>query len=189
MPNPNSIALREKRHKDQLTFLNLVLCFEYYFFPLKLQHMKKCKSRVTSSVLPAKKIDVYGSVQQKMYSMFRVDPHPSSGAQNYIYSTWYLSKSCCYLPLSWKSWDCSLISSTIAAGSSNGLTNTRRCRYSFVLLMMGRDTTRNIYVEQFTEIENCVTLHLLSHTLECLLRAWTQAKDTEQERDRYSTKT
>ena len=36
---------------------------------------------------------------------------------NCIYSAWYLSHRYCYLPLP-------------AAGSSNGLTNTRRCRYS-----------------------------------------------------------
>ena len=31
-------------------------------------------------------------------------PHPSSGAQNCIYSIWYLSNRYCYLLLSWKSW-------------------------------------------------------------------------------------
>ena len=36
------------------------------------------------------------------------------------------------------------ISSMIAAGNSNGLTSTRCCRYSCVLLMMGGDTTRNM---------------------------------------------
>ena len=37
-------------------------------------------------------------------------------------------------------------SSTIAADSSNGVTNTRCCRYScFTLLMMGGVTTRNMY--------------------------------------------
>ena len=55
-------------------------------------------------------------------------PQPSSGAQHCIYSIGYLSNRYCYLPLSWKSWN----SSTIAAGSSNGLTNTRCCRYSCV---------------------------------------------------------
>ena len=46
---------------------------------------------------------------------------------NCICSIWYLSHRYCYLPLSWRS--CSN-SSTIAAGSSNGVTNIRCCRYS-----------------------------------------------------------
>jgi len=67
-------------------------------------------------------------------------------AYNCIYSIWYLSQRYCYLPLSWKSWnrfECAVgglhhpqhtqtgsNSSTIAADSSNGVTNTRCCRYS-----------------------------------------------------------
>ena len=35
-------------------------------------------------------------------------------------------------------------SSTIAAGSSNVLTNTRFCRYRIVLLMMSGESTRNM---------------------------------------------
>ena len=37
-----------------------------------------------------------------------------------------------------------LLPAAIAAGSSNGLTNTGYCRYSFALLMMGEGTTRNM---------------------------------------------
>jgi len=63
----------------------------------------------------------------KLFYMFRVVPPPIiRSAYNCIYSIWYLSHRYCYLPLS-----CS-ISSTIAAGSSNGVTNTRCCRYSSV---------------------------------------------------------
>jgi hypothetical protein len=67
-------------------------------------------------------------------------------AYNCIHSFWYLSHHYCYLPLSWKSWnrfECAVggvrhpqhtqtgsNSSTIAADSSNGVTNTRSCRYS-----------------------------------------------------------
>jgi len=75
--------------------------------------------------------------------------HPSSGEQkNCVYSTWYLSHRYCYLPLSWKRWnwfECAVggerhpqhtqtgsNSSTIAADSSNGVTNTRCCRHSFL---------------------------------------------------------
>jgi len=42
----------------------------------------------------------------------------------------YLSHRYCYVSLSWKIWNASSKSSTIAAGSSNGVTNTRCCRYS-----------------------------------------------------------
>ena len=63
--------------------------------------------------------------------------HPSSGAHNCIYSIWYLLNRYWYLPLWWESWKSSPNSSTIATGRSNGLTNTRCCRYSVLLLMMG----------------------------------------------------
>ena len=79
--------------------------------------------------------------------MFRVVPPPIiRSAYNCIYSIWYLSHRYCYLPLSWNSWnwsECAVFgvrhpqhnqtgsnSSTIAADSSNGVTNTRCCRYS-----------------------------------------------------------
>jgi hypothetical protein len=67
-------------------------------------------------------------------------------AYNCIYNIWYLSRRYCDLPLSWKSLDrfecavgcvlhpqhtqTSCNSSTIAADSSNGVTNIRCCRYS-----------------------------------------------------------
>ena len=77
----------------------------------------------------------------KLFYMFWVIPSPIiRSANNCIYSIWYLSRRYCYLPLSWKSWnrfEChpqhtqtGSKSSTIAAGSSNGLTNTRSSRYS-----------------------------------------------------------
>ena len=53
----------------------------------------------------------------KRLYMFRVVPPPIiRSANNCIYSIWYLSHRYCYLPL--------------AAGSNNGVTNTRCCRYS-----------------------------------------------------------
>jgi len=75
----------------------------------------------------------------KLLYMFRVvSPPIIRSAYNCIYIIWYLSHHYCYLPLSWKSWNCSAAlplqsssnSSTIAAGSGNGVTNTRCCRYS-----------------------------------------------------------
>jgi len=56
----------------------------------------------------------------KLLYMFRVVPPPIiRNANNCIYRIWYLSHRYCYLPL--------------AAGSSNGVTNTRCCRYSCLL--------------------------------------------------------
>ena len=82
----------------------------------------------------------------KLLCMFRAVPPIIRSANNCIYSIWYLSHRYCYLSLSWKSWnwfECAVggvrhpqhtqsssNSSTIAADSSNGVTNTRCCRYS-----------------------------------------------------------
>jgi hypothetical protein len=71
----------------------------------------------------------------KLLYMFRVVLPPIiRNAYNCIYSIWYLSHRYCYLPLSWKSWnwfECAgSNSSTIAADSSNSVTNTRCCRCS-----------------------------------------------------------
>jgi hypothetical protein len=64
----------------------------------------------------------------KLFYMFRVVPPPIiRSANNGIYNIWYSSHRYCYLPLSWNL--CSFKSSTIAADSSNGVTNTRCCRY------------------------------------------------------------
>ena len=57
----------------------------------------------------------------KLLYVFRVVPPPIiRSADNCIYSMWYLSHRYCYLPLS----------AAIAAGSGNGVTNNRCCRYS-----------------------------------------------------------
>ena len=109
----------------------------------------------------------------KLFYMFKVvSPPIIRSTHNCIYSTWHLSNRYCYLPLLWKSWnwfECgvrivlicfgvvaaasmelpqhtqtSSNSSTIVAGSSNGLTSDRCSRYSCVLLMMGGDTTQNM---------------------------------------------
>jgi hypothetical protein len=74
--------------------------------------------------------------------MFRVVlPSIIRSAYKCIYSIWYLSHRYCYLPLSWKSWnrfECAVggvtgsNSSTIAADSSNGVTNTRCCKYIYM---------------------------------------------------------
>ena len=83
----------------------------------------------------------------KLFYMFRGVPSPIlRSANNCIYSIWYLSHRYCYLPLSWKRWnwfECAVggvrhpqhtqtgsNSSTIAAYSNNGVTNTRCCRHS-----------------------------------------------------------
>ena len=91
-----------------------------------------------------------------VYSYLETALHVSGGTSTHhlrsaynctcIYSIWYLLHHYCYPPLSWKSWnwfECAVggirhpqhtqsssNSSTIAADSSNGVTNTRYCRYS-----------------------------------------------------------
>ena len=43
----------------------------------------------------------------KLLYVFRVVPSPIiRSANNCIYSIWFLSYIYCYLPLSWKSWNC-----------------------------------------------------------------------------------
>jgi len=65
----------------------------------------------------------------KLLYMFRVVPPPIiRSANNCIYSIWYLSHRYCYLSISWKIWNCKAIPNL--PGSSNGVTNTRCCRYS-----------------------------------------------------------
>jgi len=94
--------------------------------------------------------------------MFRVVPPPIiRRAYNCIYRIWYLSHRYYYVPLSWKSWnwfECAVggvrhpqhtktgsNSSTIAAGSSNGVTKYQMLQIQlFALLMMGDGTTRNM---------------------------------------------
>jgi len=73
-------------------------------------------------------------------------PHPSSGAHiNVFYSIWHRSGHFCYFPLSWRIWNCSANSSTIAEGSRNGLTSARCCKIQLhALLMMGGGTTQNM---------------------------------------------
>jgi len=76
----------------------------------------------------------------KLLYKFRVVPPPIiRSATNCVYSIWYLSHRYCYLPLSWKRWnwfECAVHTqtssnpSTIAEGSSNGVTNTRCCKHS-----------------------------------------------------------
>ena len=69
----------------------------------------------------------------KLLYMFRADPPPIiRSTQSCIYIIWYVSKRYCYLPLSWKRWNCSSICSTIVTGSSNSLTSARCCRYNCV---------------------------------------------------------
>ena len=82
----------------------------------------------------------------KLLYMFRVVPSPIiRSANNHTYSIWYLSHHYCYLSLSWNWFECAVggirhpqhtqtssNSSTIAADGNNGVTNTRRCRYSYL---------------------------------------------------------
>jgi hypothetical protein len=72
-------------------------------------------------------------------------------ANNFIYSIWYLSDRYCHLPL--------------AEGSSNGLRNTRCCRYSCLRSWLWVEDHPE-HVEQLPYKINCVTLHIVGYILE-----------------------
>jgi len=58
-----------------------------------------------------------------------------------------------------------LLPAAIAAGSSNGVTNTRYCRYSCLRSDDGQWYHAK-HVDQFPDKINCVTLHLVGYILE-----------------------
>jgi len=118
----------------------------------------------------------------KLLYMFQALPPPIiRSTNNCIYSIRYLSHCYCYLPLSWNSWnwfECAVggvhhpqhaqtssNSSTIAAGSNNGVTNTGCCRYS-CLRSWWWVVVNLKHVEQFPDKINCVMLHLVGYILE-----------------------
>jgi hypothetical protein len=146
------------------------------------QHVRDCVSS-NIQVYPTRYNVTQFIFIWKLFYMFRVVPPPIiRSAYNSIYGIWYLSHRYRYLPLSWKSWnwfECvvygvrhpqhtqtSSNTSTIAAGSSNGVINTRYCRYS-CLRPWWRVMYHPKHVEQFPDKINCVTLHLVGHT--CIL--------------------
>jgi hypothetical protein len=61
-----------------------------------------------------------------------------------------------------------IIRSAIAAGSSNGVTNARCCRYVDTVVFAPDDGLwyHPKYVQQFPDKINCVTLHLVGYILE-----------------------
>jgi hypothetical protein len=76
-------------------------------------------------------------------------------AYNCIYSIWYLSHRYCYLPLSWKSWQVAVTVwqipdavDTVVCASDDGWKYHPK------------------HVQQFPDIINCVTLHLVGYILE-----------------------
>jgi hypothetical protein len=113
--------------------------------------------------------------------MFRVVLSPTiRSANNCIYNIWYLSHCYFCLSLSWNRWnwfECAVgglrhpqhtqtfsTSSTTAADSSNGVTNTRCCRYSFCAPDDGW-CYHPKHVEEFPDKINCVTLHIFGYIL------------------------
>jgi hypothetical protein len=67
-----------------------------------------------------------------LYMFWVVIPPIIRSTYNCNYSIWHWSNRLCYLPLWWRSWN------------SGSLTSARCCNYSYVLLMMGGVTTRNM---------------------------------------------
>jgi hypothetical protein len=103
--------------------------------------------------------NVFSSITNKMQTytihLFLQNAlHDSGGSsvhhqelKNCTYSIWYLLNRYCYLSLSWRS----SISSKTVKGSSNSVTNTRRCMYSCRAPDGGR-RNRLKHVEHFAEI-------------------------------------
>jgi hypothetical protein len=69
---------------------------------LYLQHLVFVRPLLLPAAIVEELIQFFISVNCS--TCFGWIPHPSSRAQNCIYSMWYLSNRYCYLPLSWKSW-------------------------------------------------------------------------------------
>jgi hypothetical protein len=67
-----------------------------------------------------------------------------------------------YLPLSCRSWN----SSTIAADSSNSVTNTRCCRYSCMCSWWWMEVPPKTCRAVSRNIINCIKLHLVGYILE-----------------------
>jgi hypothetical protein len=110
------------------------------------------RKKIYSNIYPTRCNVTHFIYIWKLLYMFRVvSPPIIRSAYNYVFSIWYLSHRYCYLPLSKKSWnrsECAVggvrynnlrhtqhtqtgsNSSTIAADSSNDVTNARCCRYS-----------------------------------------------------------
>ena len=125
--------------------MNFLNAFLFSFFQYSIYCMQEVSSTFQYMSNKTQHYTVY--FIWKLLYMFWVVPSPVIRSENNcIYSIWYSSHRYCYLPLSWKSWnwfECAVggvrhpqhtktgsSSSTIAAGSSNGVTNTRCCRYS-----------------------------------------------------------
>ena len=123
-----------------------------------------------------KNIPIYIQQDATLHSLFYLETalHVSGPTsthhqerKNCIYTIWYLSHHYCYLPLSWKSWNCSSNSSKLAAGSSNGVTNTRWCIQLYDYSMCDYGWRYHLkHVEQFPYKINCVALHLVGYILE-----------------------
>ena len=101
-------------------------------------------------------VNVFQSITNKMQRytffyfckplyMFRVDPPPIIRSVTLYLQHLVFVKPLLLTAVIVEELRLSLSSSTIAAVSSNGLTNTRCYIYSIMLLMMGGGSTRNMY--------------------------------------------
>jgi hypothetical protein len=92
---------------------------------------------------------------------------------NYIYSVCYLLHR--YVVRYPQHTQTSSNSSTIAADSSDGVTNNRRCRYR-CMRSWWWEKYHPKHVEQFPDKINCVTLHLVGYILEYYYNARTHKR-------------
>jgi len=93
----------------------------------------------------------------KLLYMFRVvTPPVIRSTYNCNYSIWHWSNCLCYLPLWWRSWNCSSNFSTIGEGSRDSFISARCCNYSYMCswwrVELPPETCRAVY----RNIINCI---------------------------------
>src|SRR5215475_10619210 len=108
-----------------------------------LMFMGKCIVSISNKM---QRYTVYLYLETALHVSGGTSTHHQERIQLYLQHLVFVTHRYCYLPLSWKSWnrfECAVggvrhpqhtqtcsNSSTIAADSNNGVTNTRCCRYS-----------------------------------------------------------
>jgi len=114
-----------------------LLPLSWYLIMMEAASPVKCQY---TSVRLQSHISQHSSLRYNISGQNEVWDHPSRPVLEmsrqqifmHIYHSRFQSLEICSLPLSWKSWNGSSNSSMITAGSSNGVTNTRCCRYSYL---------------------------------------------------------
>ena len=112
------------------------------------------------SVIVKEDVTIYSLLHFcKLLYLFRVVPPPIiRSTYNCNHSIWHWSNRFCFLPLSWRSWNCNCRSnsSTIAEGRRNGLTSARCCDYSYMCSWWWVEVPPEICRAIYRNIINCI---------------------------------